>query len=387
MGDLHKILQVRPGADDETIAAAYARLRRRYDPALGGPFADEAALREVERAYAVLSDPRARDDYEMSRLGDDGAGPLRSAASLPPATGQSPAARDPFGLDERKRPGGPAESPPTATPSQPAPEQAQNQDIWRGKPAPQSMDPPAPDEQLSDRTKVSYSPPTLPNRRKDLKQAANDSGQPGIWNIERWRGIGVVPVAAVIFVIVGAGLAGWGIVQAIGNADDDAEPQVASPQAEQGTPTEDSAPASDTLAPPEVTSSNALPIELADFAGDVIAEAEEGGYRVYDFVATLTDSGSVFYAAIAIAEGSELVGQKVFFFVDQELIGSDWEDPVRSIESIASVAGGQIRVVYRVYAEDDEDCCPSGQPFPVVFSYDNEFSTDSSGPPAGIFVE
>jgi DnaJ domain/LppP/LprE lipoprotein len=62
--DLYRVLQVRRGADQETIAAAFARLSRRYDPAFGGPFADEEKMREIAGAYAVLSDESVRRDYD-----------------------------------------------------------------------------------------------------------------------------------------------------------------------------------------------------------------------------------------------------------------------------------------------------------------------------------
>lgn len=70
--DFYEILQVHPRADQEAIAAAYTRLRERYDPARLENLAEE--LRElarqkrdaVERAYAVLSDQVRRATYDAS---------------------------------------------------------------------------------------------------------------------------------------------------------------------------------------------------------------------------------------------------------------------------------------------------------------------------------
>jgi hypothetical protein len=189
---------------------------------------------------------------------------------------------------------------------------------------------------------------------------------------------------------LGGGLAIWGVLQAVDEAGDGSAPaESEAPPASQAEQSSDES-SPDTLAAPQVASVDALPSDLREFAEGVIEDFEEDDgtrYRIYDFVATMTSDGEVFYAAMAIREDSDLIGQAVFFFVDESLLGRDWGEDVRSVDSIASLSGGRISVIYRLYEPDDEDCCPSGEPFAVVYTYDGEFIADSSTPPDGIFVE
>ena len=68
--DYYEILQVHPKADADAIAASYTRLRERYEPARLEGAAEElvdlARRRrdDIERAYAVLSDPVRRASYD-----------------------------------------------------------------------------------------------------------------------------------------------------------------------------------------------------------------------------------------------------------------------------------------------------------------------------------
>ena len=70
MQDHYETLQVHPKADQESIQAAYLRLRERYDPArLEGAAEELQSLArrrrdELERAFTVLSDPRLRAIYD-----------------------------------------------------------------------------------------------------------------------------------------------------------------------------------------------------------------------------------------------------------------------------------------------------------------------------------
>lgn len=90
MQDYYEILQVHPKADTEAIQSAYMRLLQRYDPTQMEGMADElvelARRRrdDLERAYAVLSDPQRRAAYDAER----------TANAAPPASPE-PSALDP----------------------------------------------------------------------------------------------------------------------------------------------------------------------------------------------------------------------------------------------------------------------------------------------------
>jgi hypothetical protein len=65
--DPYRTLQVEPSADLEAIKAAYRRLARLYHPDLN-PLPEAAArMREINRAYRLLSDPRQRAAYDAQR--------------------------------------------------------------------------------------------------------------------------------------------------------------------------------------------------------------------------------------------------------------------------------------------------------------------------------
>lgn len=65
MKDYYLILQVHPRASPEVIQAAYRRLARAYHPD-ANEGADDAAMQELNEAYAVLSDPAQRARYDHS---------------------------------------------------------------------------------------------------------------------------------------------------------------------------------------------------------------------------------------------------------------------------------------------------------------------------------
>jgi DnaJ-class molecular chaperone len=71
--DYYETLQVHPKADQDAIAAAYARLRELYDPVrLDGAAEELAELARqkrdaLERAYAVLGDPTRRVAYDAEQ--------------------------------------------------------------------------------------------------------------------------------------------------------------------------------------------------------------------------------------------------------------------------------------------------------------------------------
>jgi hypothetical protein len=87
--DLYEVLQVSPFADPEVITGAYERLTKKYG---ADPSAEVRERRRLlDEAYAVLSDPSRRAEYDASR----GTAPLASALpryGVPlPAPAPSPA--------------------------------------------------------------------------------------------------------------------------------------------------------------------------------------------------------------------------------------------------------------------------------------------------------
>ncbi|MEX2538251.1 MAG: J domain-containing protein [Actinomycetota bacterium] len=69
-GDYYEVLGVSPEASAEDIRSAFRRLARTHHPdATGGDPASELRYKEISEAYAVLSDPRKRQEYEAARHG------------------------------------------------------------------------------------------------------------------------------------------------------------------------------------------------------------------------------------------------------------------------------------------------------------------------------
>ena len=62
--DFYRVLQVDPDADQDVIRAAYRALAAKHHPDIGGQ-AEQMA--ELNRAYAVLSDPVVRSTYDRRR--------------------------------------------------------------------------------------------------------------------------------------------------------------------------------------------------------------------------------------------------------------------------------------------------------------------------------
>jgi curved DNA-binding protein CbpA len=61
----YAILGVPADADQETIKRAYRQLARRYHPDLAGP-EGATQMKRINRAYAVLSDPQKRQQYDVA---------------------------------------------------------------------------------------------------------------------------------------------------------------------------------------------------------------------------------------------------------------------------------------------------------------------------------
>jgi curved DNA-binding protein CbpA len=64
--DLYALLGVDPGASDEQIRTAFRRLALKWHPDRGGPDVT-FIFQRLQAAYAVLSDPAARREYDRHR--------------------------------------------------------------------------------------------------------------------------------------------------------------------------------------------------------------------------------------------------------------------------------------------------------------------------------
>ncbi|WEK38095.1 MAG: DnaJ domain-containing protein [Candidatus Pseudobacter hemicellulosilyticus] len=66
--DYYTILEVRPTASGKDIKTSFRRLALKYHPDTNnGNALSEALFREVQEAYAVLSDPQQREEYNYKR--------------------------------------------------------------------------------------------------------------------------------------------------------------------------------------------------------------------------------------------------------------------------------------------------------------------------------
>ena len=65
MRDLYEVLGIERGASPDEIKAAYRRLARQHHPDVNqdDPHAEET-FKEIGQAYAVLSDPNKRKEYD-----------------------------------------------------------------------------------------------------------------------------------------------------------------------------------------------------------------------------------------------------------------------------------------------------------------------------------
>src|SRR5919198_1992004 len=66
MADFYDTLDIKKGASEEEIKKAYRKLARKYHPdANPGDKAAEERFKEIQQAYAVLSDPDKRKQYDQ----------------------------------------------------------------------------------------------------------------------------------------------------------------------------------------------------------------------------------------------------------------------------------------------------------------------------------
>jgi curved DNA-binding protein CbpA len=67
MKDYYRILGITPDADQKAIKAAYRQLARKYHPDTRNDDASDERMKEINEAYAVLSDAKQRARYDRRR--------------------------------------------------------------------------------------------------------------------------------------------------------------------------------------------------------------------------------------------------------------------------------------------------------------------------------
>ncbi len=70
--DLYAILEVQRGASEADIKKSYRRLARQYHPDVNKDPGAEAKFKDIQRAYAILSDTQKKAQYDQFGVTDDG---------------------------------------------------------------------------------------------------------------------------------------------------------------------------------------------------------------------------------------------------------------------------------------------------------------------------
>jgi hypothetical protein len=109
--DYYAVLQVQPDAEPEVIEAAYRQLMRKYHPDVAGTDRERAAIlhdraKGINRAYAVLRDPRQRSIYDQLPTRSGGSAPPPWRPSHAPSEASRPSASVRPGSDDTVRPAG-----------------------------------------------------------------------------------------------------------------------------------------------------------------------------------------------------------------------------------------------------------------------------------------
>lgn len=111
-----------------------------------------------------------------------------------------------------------------------------------------------------------------------------------------------------------------------------------------------------------------------------------GDYEAIGFVAVVDNDGQTVLAVLGQDfQVAAAATQRIFYFIDGDYEGTDWEEPVVSVASIRALDDGQLEVVYNVYDEGDDRCCPGGGTFTWFAAFDGT-ADNPDDPPRGIFT-
>lgn len=93
--------------------------------------------------------------------------------------------------------------------------------------------------------------------------------------------------------------------------------------------------------------------------------------------------GKTLYAILGICTGSaDGHCQKIFFFLDNQYLGTDTKSPSNEIRSDVAAGTGNIDITYANYKPSDPLCCPTGQPVTIRYHW-NGIRLIPSGTPPG----
>ncbi|MEX2238347.1 MAG: LppP/LprE family lipoprotein [Dehalococcoidia bacterium] len=108
-------------------------------------------------------------------------------------------------------------------------------------------------------------------------------------------------------------------------------------------------------------------------------------YTPVGFVATTDTRRRQLLAVLGVSRDSTDGSiQRIFYFLDGDYQGTDWEGPVVSVASIRALENGQLEVTYNRYADGAVVCCPSGT-F-TWFAFFDGSGENPEGPPGDIFA-
>jgi hypothetical protein len=190
-----------------------------------------------------------------------------------------------------------------------------------------------------------------------------------------WQIVGAVGAFAIVAGVIGA--VGWSIAS---DDEDNGGTQVADPTA---TPTEQ---ASDSDLPEAEFVSAVEVSEEQQEAAAARIEEYGGNYEPLGYVAVVDSDGQTVLAVLGQDfQVSAAATQRIFYFVDGEYQGTDWEEPVVSVAAIRALESGQLEVTYNVYDDGDERCCPRDGTFVWFAAFDGT-ADNPEDPPRGIFT-
>ena len=96
-----------------------------------------------------------------------------------------------------------------------------------------------------------------------------------------------------------------------------------------------------------------------------VATLGELGYRPVTVKTYAPDN--LLHVLIGKGEG----GKRAFFFAGAKYLGNDAADDSASVE-VVRTGNRSVALSYRLFAEDDRPCCPSGAKVRVLFRWDGE---------------